>query len=380
MNGRAYAVRVSIALAVILGTIALIAVRSSGEAGAALTAKSGSGLASAKLPPGMCPGSNLPVTLSDGHGTSSANPDSTSYFYISISSGPVTLDVNHDGIKDSAAVFECNDGGTAVTTGLWIFDSKASGFKVLAGPMYPRSVGTGDWGAQIKSVAVSGSDLVVSEIYSQPGDPHCCLSGATTTTWAWHHKAMRIVSPSSLPGTLSVAAAPGTFGNAGNIKLPKGTHVAAVCTGASTATATQSNWTELNTGLWLPSSDVTPSSPLPDCDSNPGSKGAQPSGEGQPGTSATTTCPTAAQAMTAWRANPGSNQVAPGEVVSNIANISCWKNWVLGFAVGNSGNGSFVFSQTGGLHSLTAAEAVQFNNEVCSDAMSPSGWRGELGC
>ena len=112
--------------------ITLASIGSNGVAGASLTAKSASGLANAKLPPGMCPGSNLPVTLSDGHGTSSANPDSTSYFYISINSGPVTLDVNHDGIKDTAAVFECNDGGTAYTTGLWIFDLKASGFKVLA--------------------------------------------------------------------------------------------------------------------------------------------------------------------------------------------------------------------------------------------------------
>ena len=97
------AVRLVSAVAVVLGTITLASIGSNGVAGASLTAKSASGLANAKLPPGMCQGSNLQVTLSDGHGTSSANPDSTSYFYISINSGPVTLDVNHDGMKDTAA-------------------------------------------------------------------------------------------------------------------------------------------------------------------------------------------------------------------------------------------------------------------------------------
>ena len=89
----------------------------------------------------MC-NSHLPVRLSNGYGHPNTNPDSVNYFNISLTSRPVTVDLNHDGIKDTAAVFECDDGGTVYTTELWVFDAKPSGFRALAGPMYPRP-GTG---------------------------------------------------------------------------------------------------------------------------------------------------------------------------------------------------------------------------------------------
>lgn len=104
MNARACAVRMSIVVTVILATITLASTESNQIAGAASNTNSTSGLANAKLPPGMC-NSHLPVTLSHGYGHANTNPDSISYFNISLTSGPVTVDVNHDGIKDTAAVF-----------------------------------------------------------------------------------------------------------------------------------------------------------------------------------------------------------------------------------------------------------------------------------
>jgi hypothetical protein len=333
-------------------------------------------LANATLPAGMCDPTMPAVTLSNGGGTTGANSFSPGYFSISLLVPPISADVNHDGVTDTVGVFVCGVGGTIEWTSLWIFDSKSGVLTTLVGPVYPRSIGTGSWGPQIKSLSIQGSNLVVSELYSNPPDPHCCLSGATTTTWAWHGGTLRIISPAPTAGTVSIAAAPGRLGNPGTTALAAGTHVAAVCTALA---PTQASWTELDTGKWLPSADVTASTALPDCDINPVSTGGGTSPSAS-GVGTFPTCPTAAQLMAVWRANPGNNAVAPGTIVSNLANVSCWKNWVLAFAVSNSANGSFAFSQLGGLHSLSSAEGTVFSSQVCGDPSSPAGWRGELGC
>jgi hypothetical protein len=275
MKPRASAVRMSIAIIVILGTINLVAIGSNGVTGAATHAFSASGLANAKLPPGMCGSSDLPVTLSNGSGISSAHQDSINYFSISLSSGPLTIDINHDGIKDLAVVFRCNFGGSFTTTALWLFDGRKSGFTVLAGPIYGRT-------GQIQSVAIRGKDLVMSEKFHTAQDPDCCPSGSASTTWAWHNKALRIIRPTSTPGTTTVKAAPtDTPGGPGTTKLSSGTHVAVVCTEVTGLTPGPKRWDQLDTGDWLPSKDVKTTSRPPVCRT---SSGASP-----PSQSVTTT-------------------------------------------------------------------------------------------
>lgn len=265
MKARTCTERISLALAVMLGTITLIVIGLNGMAGAASNTNSTSGLANAKLPPGMCPNSDLPVTLSNGNGISSASRDSINYFSISLISGPLTIDINHDGIKDTVAVFRCNYGGTLNTTALWIFDKKQSGFTVLAGPIDGRT-------GQIQSVAIRSKDLVTSEKFLTGLDPQCCPSGTASTTWTWHNKALRIIRPTSMPGTTTVKAAPtDNPGFPGTTKLASGTHVAVVCTEVTGLSPGPSQWDQLDTGDWLPSKDIKTTSRPPACSAVSGS-------------------------------------------------------------------------------------------------------------
>ena len=133
---------------------------------AASNGQSSSGLANAKLPPGICDSSMPAVTLSNGSGSTGTNPDQPGYYTVALLSTPLTLDVNHDGVNDTVAVFVCGSGGNLEWTSMWIFNSKRGGLSVLVGPIYPRAPGTGDWEPLIKSVSAHGSDLVVNEIYS----------------------------------------------------------------------------------------------------------------------------------------------------------------------------------------------------------------------
>ena len=254
------AVRLAAALTLILGVISL-----AGVAGAASNTNPTSALANAKLPPGMCPNSDLPVTLSNGNGISSASRDSINYFSISLSSGPLTIDINHDGIKDLAVVFRCNFGGTLNTTALWLFDTGKTGFTVLAGPIDGRT-------GRIQSVEVHGKDLVTSEQFLTAQDPQCCPTGTASTTWAWRNKALRIIRPTSIPGTTTVKAAPtDNPGFPGTTRLPSGTHVGVVCMEVTGLSPGPSKWDQLDTGDWLPSKDVKTNSRLPACSTNSGS-------------------------------------------------------------------------------------------------------------
>jgi hypothetical protein len=313
MKPRAHAVRMSIGVIVILGTIKLVAIGSNGIAGAATHALSASGLANAKLPPGMCANSDLPVTLSNGSGISTANQDSINYFSISLSSRPLTIDINHDGIKDLAVVFRCNFGGSFNTTALWLFDKRKSGFTVLAGPIDGRT-------GQIQSVAIRGKDLMTSERFHTAQDADCCPSGRASTTWAWHNKALRIIRPTSLPGTTTVKAAPtGYPGSAGTIKLPSGTHVAVLCTELTGLTTGPKQWDQLDTGDWLPSKDVKTSSRPPACSTLSGSSQLPQSvttTTEEPTT--TTTVPTTTPTTTTAAVPPGS-QITIASLDATIA-------------------------------------------------------------
>jgi len=89
---------------------------------------------------------------------------------------------------------------------------------------------------------------------------------------------------------------------------------------------------------------------------------------------AASSCPTPAQVYAAWVASPGIEASAPGSV-TGFSHIQCWENWVVATVVGN-GNGVFFFSQTGGLHGLSASESSDFMSAVCSDPSAPAAWKG----
>ena len=315
MKTQVNAVRLVAAVAVIMGTISLVAIRSNGVAGAASTSTSASGLANAKLPPGMCPNSKFPVTLTNGQGTTGdlAQPNN---FHISLISGPVSVDVNHDGTKDTAAVFECDDGGNVYETGLWVFDAKSGGFKVLAGPMYPRPGPGGESSDHIKSVAVHGSDLVTSEIAFFSTNPP--QTTKQSTTWAWHKGAMHIIYPASVPGTTKVKAAPtDNPGFPGTTKLPSGTHVAVVCTEVTGLSPGPSKWDFLDTGYWLPSKDVKTTSRPPVCGTNAGSSHTSQSVTTT--TEAPTTTTTMATTTTTTTAAPSASQITIASLDAALA-------------------------------------------------------------
>jgi hypothetical protein len=89
---------------------------------------------------------------------------------------------------------------------------------------------------------------------------------------------------------------------------------------------------------------------------------------------AASSCPSPAQVYAAWVASPGIETATPGSV-TGFAGIQCWENWVVATVVGN-GNGVFFFSQTGGLHGLSASESSDFMSAVCSDPSAPTSWKG----
>jgi hypothetical protein len=89
-------------------------------------------------------------------------------------------------------------------------------------------------------------------------------------------------------------------------------------------------------------------------------------GQGQ----AAAACPSASQLLTLYDSDPSN---PPG--ITGFTTPTCWSNWVVAFGLGQ-GNGSIVFSTTGGLHVATTAENGTFHDAVCSDPSAPSAWRG----
>lgn len=86
-------------------------------------------------------------------------------------------------------------------------------------------------------------------------------------------------------------------------------------------------------------------------------------------------CPTAAQLLTAWNTAPASvRQGWAGTEIFAFQDISCWGGWVVAMPVGN-GNGTFVFSQQGGLHPEPVSQLPQFEKAVCSTHKSPADWK-----
>jgi predicted Ser/Thr protein kinase len=89
---------------------------------------------------------------------------------------------------------------------------------------------------------------------------------------------------------------------------------------------------------------------------------------------------TPAALTTAWRAASPSVQqgwAAPGSVTT-FAEIQCWKDWVVAYAIGN-GDGTFVFSQSGGLHVIPETDLQKFSDTVCPDPAAPAAWKTGTG-
>jgi hypothetical protein len=99
---------------------------------------------------------------------------------------------------------------------------------------------------------------------------------------------------------------------------------------------------------------------------------------------ATTSCadPAAAALLAAWRAAPASVKqgwgAASDSAVASFAEVQCWKDWVIADPVGN-GNGTFVFSRSGGLHLMPEPDLQQFADAVCGDPSSPRAWKTGTG-
>ena len=221
-------------------------------------------LADASLPPGICDPSMPAVTLVNGSGTTGTNPQLPGYFDVSILAGPFVADLAGNGAPDVAVVFNCDGGGSLNWTFMFLLRVTAAGVSIVAGPLGPRSTGNGE-GARIAGLAVRGSELVVSEAYSEPGDPLCCFSGRTTTTWAWSGGHLVIVSPAPVRAVMVVATAPSDSlqPTPGGHTLRVGSTVEVVCSGLSSSD--HSAWMELDTGQWVPIADVRPDGGVPSC-------------------------------------------------------------------------------------------------------------------
>jgi Protein kinase domain len=87
--------------------------------------------------------------------------------------------------------------------------------------------------------------------------------------------------------------------------------------------------------------------------------------------------PTPAALLAAWQAAPTSVQqgwAAPG-AVTGFADIQCWTDWVVTTPTGN-GDGTFVFSWSGGLHPIPETDLQKFSDAVCNAPAAPKAWKG----
>jgi hypothetical protein len=401
MNARAYAVRISIAVAVILGSGSFVAVGSNGVAGAASNTKPRVVITSTSV---VLSGKTqlAPVTLSCSGAACSGSIQmtgtvkikkrvgkrtvtkatsvvlaSTPYKLAKGKSGTFNLTPTKTG-RSSLAKANASSPLRATLIASVKGGSTSRKAVVVGGRQF---VGTyaltvapnfcGPNGSKTGSVMYVQGTAVTDIDPADPADPAGPFTGTASAQGTGYHLVL-VQSANEIMDDIMITLSNGGNDITGtgqlNLEASGGLHGCPI------------SFTGLRTSASVPTLAPTTTTTAPPPTTTTTAPPATTTTTAPPATSATTTCPTSAQAMTAWTANSGTNQVAPGTVVSNIANISCWKNWVLGFAVSSSGNGSFVFSQTGGLHSLTPPESSQLNSEVCSDPTSPSGWRGELGC
>jgi len=89
--------------------------------------------------------------------------------------------------------------------------------------------------------------------------------------------------------------------------------------------------------------------------------------------------PSATALLAAWRAAPASVRqgwAAPGAALTSFTDIQCWQDWVVANGLGD-GDGSFVFSRSGGLHPIPEPDLQQFSDDVCNDPAAPKAWKSQ---
>ena len=200
----------------------------------------------------------------------------------------------------------------------------------------------------------------------------------TTTTWSWSPSNPRhlvITQPAAKRAVVVTRTAPSGWEgqtltqNQTSPSLSAGHKVLVVCTAAP---VDGRHLTELNTGAWVASADLEPIT-LPDCDAkSPTSTSTTTTTAVTPTTtqgSTAGTCATASQLLTVYNSTPG---YPPG--ITGFSTPTCWSNWVVAFGLGQ-GNGSIVFSTTGGLHVASSSENSAFGSQVCSDPSAPGEWK-----
>ena len=347
-------------------------------------------------PAGVCgafagQGAPGPVTIRNGAGTAPTGA-------IVQVEASANIDATGDGEEETAVLVQCGTGGSARWTGVWLYGEVAGKFEAWIGPLMSRSVGASpdsDFGAIETGLAVHGSRIVVSEDFAEPGDCGGCATGRTTTAWNWSPSVgqMVITTPASMPAQVVTATPqPSLFGASQEappqaIRVTAGETVEVVC--SATDLGDGGSWTELDDGAWMPSSSLRAPQSLPNC--NGGSKAPVGSGTTPststpatapvpspsppaitPSASQTATCPTPTALLQAWKASPGIDSATPTSV-TGFTNVRCWKEWVVATVQGN-GNGTFIFSETGGLHGVTEAEDTELDHQVCTTPAAPSSW------
>ena len=237
-------------------------------------------LADATLPPGTCVGDPNQAThsilLSHGYGHLGTDDPFPSVDYVGagIVGKPVSVNFGGKGHAGLAAIIECGEGGSAENSFVWIFTGSPGKLKVLFGPLFPRTydVTSSAFGSQVISVSTRGHSLVVGDMFSRPGDAcGSCGTGRASTTWALapgHPSHLVMVRPPPVRVRVVKSVSPtGWDGatptrNQRGPRLVRGQKVAALCRIGGGTTGGE---TLLDTGAWVPSTDVA-SSRLPDCD------------------------------------------------------------------------------------------------------------------
>jgi hypothetical protein len=312
-------------MSAVMGTVAVLGVVVAGSvllgatAASAKTAKTTSSLTSqnmtnAKLPAGVCSSgvTGVPrsgaIQLSKGSGTV-GTMDSEDYFGARILDAPVSITLGADR-AGLAVVIVCGQGGSDEWSSMWVFKGSPSKLTTLFGGITPRSYAQGAAGSQLDGLRAKGHTLIVQEAFSKPGDTClACSSGKLTTTWGWapSDKAHLVITqPRPKKAKVVVTAAPTAFLsgpaslNQAGSREAVGRVVLATCTAQPPASSLR--WTELDTGAWLPSSDLQ-SVTLPDCDG-----GAAPltaTTTVPPPTTPTTTTPTTGEGAAPPPVPPG---------------------------------------------------------------------------
>ena len=304
----------------------------------------------------------------DGHGHAG-------YWYASILGTPAQVDFGsgHEGI---AASILCTQGGSSKFSDVWVFGGTPTNMTIEFGPVPQRSYAVGTYGVdfnntQSTNVRSVGHSIVVSETYG--GADICSDSGGicparhNSTTWSWSRTTPdRLVITNPVPVRTVTLVSSIPTGIAGNeltgrmaqAPLQLGQSVLVVCANTQVAGSPGNDtWFEINTGNWLPATDLKPVD-VPDCDAATTPSGtattttrAGGNGAGASSSQATARCTPATLTSAA--------QAAGGEGSIDPAGYGCSGDWA--YAGVSLENGqeevTWIFRSIGGVWHRTIVQA-----------------------